>query len=651
VAACRLSKGPMTWSSQKRRNPDFHPALVALCILCILFGFAANAQQPQRPCEITVTIRSGDGSPTDIAANVSLYYFAGGSALNVVQPRGGQVVFRNLSPARYSVEVTAGGYQTVTQSVDLQVAGQSELVYVSLTPQSTGQAPSTSSVPVIAPKAQKELTKILEDLRANRTADAQKRLEKVSRTAPSYPDVNYLWGAYYSQTQDRPHAKESWQKALQEDPRHAYALAALAQAASDDRDFPVAIGYLERLVDLQPSSWSYQLRLAAAYMAHQELDRAEKSAIRATELGKEHAADGHLILAQIYAKRKEQEQVIHELEAFLTAAPASPRAPQVRQWIATLRAPATPPTASSSSTSASPTDVSATSLPLAAANVPLLTSNVLPEPNWLPADVDATIPAVEPGVACPMGKIQQETGERVHEFISAVNRITATEYLDNEVMDDSGLPKRRESRRYNYVVAVSRVPTSQLVRVEEYRNGSAGLENFPERVATLGVPAMVLVFDHAFRNDYDMYCEGLSHNHGGSSGLAWQVHFRQKHDQPARLRGYTIGRANYALPLRGRAWIATDSFQVLSMETDIVAPLPAIQLKTEHDIIEYAPVKFSKNNQELWLPASAELFLDFHGHRIHRRHYFRNYLLFSVDENQKISDPKAALDSLPDASQ
>jgi hypothetical protein len=136
----------------------------------------------------------------------------------------------------------------------------------------------------------------------------------------------------------------------------------------------------------------------------------------------------------------------------------------------------------------------------------------------------------------------------------------------------------------------------------------------------------------------------LSRSHAGPSGRTWQIHFRQKPDKPARLRGYQVGRAYYPLPLRGRAWIATDSFQVAGLETDIVAPIPAIQLKVEHAFIEYASVKFRKGNQELWLPDSAELFFDFHGHRMHRRHYFRNYMLFSVDETQKISEPKAALE-------
>jgi tetratricopeptide (TPR) repeat protein len=637
----------MVWLSRLLRNAAFRSGVAAVCVPCVLFGLAASAQQPQRPCEITVHIRSADGSPSDVTPNVSLYFFAGGSALDVVQPRAAQVTFRNLSPARYSVEVTATGYQTVTQPVDLQVAGQSEQVYITLTPESSANPKSTSAVPVIAPKAQKELGKILEDLRANNTADAQRRLEKVSRSAPSYPDVNYLWGAYYSQTQDRPRAKEYWQKALQEDPRHVYALTALAQAAADDRDYPAAIGYLERLVEAQPSSWSYQLRLAAAYTAGQELDKAEKSATRAIELGKEQAADAYLIRAQIHAKQKDPERSTKDLEAFLAAAPRSPRAPQVRQWVANLRAPTSPVAAFPAG--ASPSSVAVISLTPATGNLLSRPADVLPPPQWLPADVDSNVPPVEPAVACPLDKVQLETGKRVREFVNAVNRITATEYLENEVIGDSGLPTRRQSRKYNYVVAVSRIPTAQLVRVEEYRNGSGGLGSFPEQIATLGLPAMVLVFDPVFRGDYDMYCEGLSHSHGGST---WQVHFRQKPDKPARLRGYTIGRANYALPLRGRAWIATDSFQVVGLETDIVAPLPAIRLKTEHDIIEYAPVKFVKNNEELWLPVSAEVFVDFHGHRIHRRHSFRDYRLFSVDSTQKISDPKQALEANPaDSSQ
>jgi hypothetical protein len=52
------------------------------------------------------------------------------------------------------------------------------------------------------------------------------------------------------------------------------------------------------------------------------------------------------------------------------------------------------------------------------------------------------------------------------------------------------------------------------------------------------------------------------------------------------------------------------------------------------------PVKFASHHQQLWLPESAEIFFDYGNRRMHRRHHFRDYMLFAVDEKQKISVPK-----------
>jgi hypothetical protein len=81
------------------------------------------------------------------------------------------------------------------------------------------------------------------------------------------------------------------------------------------------------------------------------------------------------------------------------------------------------------------------------------------------------------------------------------------------------------------------------------------------------------------------------------------------------------------------------------METDLVAPLPQIRLLSDHTIVDYGPVQFRKGNVEMWLPQSAELYSDWKGRRMHRRLSFSRYLLFSVDEKQKIYEPKAGPES------
>ena len=77
------------------------------------------------------------------------------------------------------------------------------------------------------------------------------------------------------------------------------------------------------------------------------------------------------------------------------------------------------------------------------------------------------------------------------------------------------------------------------------------------------------------------------------------------------------------------------------METDLVAPAPQIQLLAEHTAIEYGPVKFREGDVNLWLPLSAEVYFAWRGQQVHRRHSFDHYMLFTVDDKQRITAPPA----------
>jgi len=83
------------------------------------------------------------------------------------------------------------------------------------------------------------------------------------------------------------------------------------------------------------------------------------------------------------------------------------------------------------------------------------------------------------------------------------------------------------------------------------------------------------------------------------------------------------------------------------LETDLVRPMPEIRLAAEHTVIEYGPVRFRERNVDMWLPQSAEVYSDWRGRRFHLRHSFTKYMLFSVDDKQTISAPKAAEETAP----
>ena len=591
-------------------------------------------QNPERPSTLVVSVRMPDGSPLDTPAMVNLYTFSGSPA-GIGIFRSGTAEFTNLSPGSYALDVIAAGYKRETANVQILTAGERQQVTLSLTPESAGSPTANpSALPVLAPRVEKEVTKALEDLRGSKPEDARKHLERASQLVPSHPDINYLWGMYYAQLKDYQNAKLYWEKAVQISPRHVFSLAALAQLALQRLDYPAATDYLLRASDAAPSVWRYHEQLSETYLSQEKFDEAQKRAERALELGKERAALAHFVLARIFMERHNPETALKQLEAFLATHPTGSRAVEAQRLRDALRQPELPVTALANAN----LELDTTTAARGADSVPstAITAELMPPPKWMPPDVDDSMPPVESTAGCPLQKIQDEAGNRVGQFVDAVNRIAATESMDNEVFDHSGIAARRTSRSYSYVASVEQVRPG-VYTMEEYRNGMMDLDLFPERIATLGLTALVMVFHPVYRDDYQVTCEGLSRWHGG---LAWQVHFRQNAKRSPRLRSYRVNGKSYPIALRGRAWISAETFQIESLETDLVSPVPQIRLRAEHISVEYMPVQFKSHRQELWLPESAEIYFDLNNHRMHRRHHFRDYMLFAVDEKQQISDPE-----------
>ena len=624
-----------------RQRKCIAPFFLGMCLVAVCAGRAqqpGQQQQPQnpdRPSTVFVNVRLPDGSPYDLPAIVNLYNFSG-SAVGIGTFRAGTAEFDRIMPGNYTIEVVAAGYQKLTEPVEVLSGGARQQVQVTLVAEKSNLDAVPPGPPILAPSAEKELGKALEDIRANKPEDARKHLEKAAHAAPANPDVNYLWGMYYAQMKDMSKAKEYWEKAIQIYPRHVFSLAALAQLALEESNGPVAVDLLVRVTDLVPSSWRYQARLAEAYLLSGDYAEVQKHAERAIELGKERAAEAQFILAQALLRTNDAQRALKALDVYLASQPSGPRAAEARQMLGTLRLDAQPTAASA----VAPTSTGLLGLNKSTTSI---TEELVPPPKWMPPDVDESMPPVESVAGCPLDRVRDEAGKRVGEFVDAVNRIAATESLENEVIDRSGLPMRRVSRNYSYVASVQQIRPG-MYTMEEYRNGGMDLDLFPERIATLGLTALVMAFHQVYRDDYDVTCEGLSRWHGS---LAWQIHFRQKADKPSRLRSYRVNSFSFPVGLRGRAWIAADTFQIVSLETDLVSPVPQIQLRAEHISVEYAPVKFTSHQTQLWLPESAEIFFDYGHRRMHRRHHFRNYMLFAVDEKQQISAPKMEAEEAP----
>jgi tetratricopeptide (TPR) repeat protein len=487
------------------------------------------------------------------------------------------------------------------------------------------------SQPLPSQKLQKELSKSLTALHNGYLSDARHHLESALKLDPTSANLYFVKGLIAARGNDLPDARAAWEKSLSLEANNMLPMLALGQFLLLREDYDGSEIYLQRARATDPNAWRPDQLLSVLSLRRHDYAQAVTFAEQSLDLGKSQANAARLPLAEALIALNERAKAVETLNGFLHNNPPRELTPIAQQLLNTLQAGPDAMVTDSANAGAVPNSGNSK---FSFAVLPLLPISL---PTWIPADVDESMPIVEAGASCPMDDVLAGAAKNVEKFVKSVDHFTATESLDHELVDDWGFAERREKRHFDYVVEISE-PRHGFFSVKEYRNGTGDLNQFPDGIATLGLPSIVLLFHPYFRDDYELTCEGLGR---WKNTPAWQVHFIQRPGRPS-LRSYRIGVAgpSYSVGLKGRVWIDKKTLQVVRIESDLVSPLPGIKLAAEHQDVEFAPVKFRDLRQPMWLPATANIYFDLRGRKFRRLNTFSDYLLFSVDDKQKISAPK-----------
>jgi tetratricopeptide (TPR) repeat protein len=368
---------------------------------------------------------------------------------------------------------------------------------------------------------------------------------------------------------------------------------------------------------------------------------------KAVNLAPNHAP-AWLALGQAAYLQRDYARANTSLEQFLREQPRSPQAGIAQDLIARMHG-STPSKGAAAPANSSPTDLaghkgSADANKLASAVLPDLPAiTPITETNWIPPDVDQEKLILDLGASCQLAEVLQATGNRVRELVENVDRFTATEKVEHSSLSPLGLEISKETRKFDYLVEIRPFGAHDL-DVQEYRNGSVSAQQFPGHIATIGLPTLALIFHPYYQENYEFSCEGRGAWRGKP---VWTVHFQQRTDRKSAMLVYRVGGKSFAVGLKGRAWIDNTNSQILAIETDTMRPVPEIRLMRDHQLIEYGPVDFRNDTLHLWLPKSADWYSSLSGQRYHRRHTFSNFLLFSVEDQQKIDKPKEPVEPTP----
>jgi len=481
---------------------------------------------------------------------------------------------------------------------------------------------------VMSPKVRKDEKRAISLLMSGNLPVAQEKLDSAYKLAPHSPDINFLLGYLYYAKKDFTRAGTYLDAAVNLNPHNAQALTLLGRTGLERADYPAARSALEQAILADSENWLPHNLLADAYLHLQNYDKARDEAQVAITKGNKVAAPAQLILGQALLGLGQEQQGIQALTTFLDEEPNHPLTAEVRaliDWIHERDSPAAS-TQLASANPASGVD------PLEATPGPVLSIK-----SWQPLGVDDIKPTLAAGVTCPVGEVLDQSGRRVQELVGDLARFAAVEDIFHQTLDPLGFPTHAQTRKYNYVATISELESGDLNVDESRAEETLGLSGYPDQIASIGFVTLALVFHPSMRDDFEMSCEGLGDWHGQPS---WLVHFRQRDDRPNRLHAYQVGHQTYSVGLKGRAWITAGKFQIVRMEADMIKPMPEIQLLSEHQIVEYGPVSFPRKNTTLWLPKSAELYFDFRKHRYYRRHSYDHYMLYSVETQEKIKEPR-----------
>ena len=431
----------------------------------------------------------------DRSARVDLTNLANHVGGFLVVPGHEAAVFVNTVLGKYVISVTAVGFLSASLEINvLSPVRQDVDIVLHRDPAAITINEASGLMPA---KARKEAKRAVSLLKSGDLNDAEKRLKTAYVSAPSNADLNFLLGYLYFQKNDYAQSRTYLGTAAKLSPHSAQTLTLLGRTTLALQNYPEAESALEQPILVDSEEWLPHDLLASTYLHQREYskarDEAQIAVAKGARAGKNASSASELTLGRALIGLGNKDEGIKALCVFLKESPPENMIEPVRALIKRVEEGDQAPAAGLVTTT-SPGPLMA---------VPKL---VLSMQTWRPPDVDDVKPALEPGVTCSRAQVLAGAGQRVQELVQDITRFTADEDLFHKSLDGAGLANHAETRKYNYVGAISSKPGSVLI--EDYSEDRVPQNGYPDGISSTGFIMLALVFHPDMQGDFDFDCEG-----------------------------------------------------------------------------------------------------------------------------------------------
>jgi len=253
-----------------------------------------------------------------------------------------------------------------------------------------------------------------------------------------------------------------------------------------------------------------------------------------------------------------------------------------------------------------------------------------------PPDLTGLEPATDQG---QLDSILSAVGKTVAEFFANFPSTSSLEQIHQEKLRRKQKVGATLDQKFRYLCFS---PTEDWgPGFDEYRADSLGIQALPQGLQdgfmlTSGFASASLLFHPKYQSQATFRYLGRQKVNGRD---AYVIAFAQ---QPGKARlngGFKSGGISIPTFSQGLAWVDSQSYQITRLRTDLLRPLPEVNLERETTEIAFGEVYFKGIAGGFWLPQQVTVTVDWNGKHLRNEHRYSEFKLFNVKATQKIRNP------------
>jgi tetratricopeptide (TPR) repeat protein len=251
----------------------------------------------------------------------------------------------------------------------------------------------------------------------------------------------------------------------------------------------------------------------------------------------------------------------------------------------------------------------------------------------LPLDLTGLEPATD---QAQLNSILSGVGKTVADFFRNFPNTSSLEQVHQERLTRKEKVAGEFDQKFRYLCFTP--AQAWGLGFDEYRvdtsGGQAWLRGREDGfMLTSGFASASLIFHPAYQPQADFRYLGRQKVNGRDN---YVIAFAQ---QPAKARvngAFKSGDSTMATFSQGLAWIDPQSYQITRLRTDLLRPLPEVNLQRETTEIVYGEIRFKGTDAGFWVPQQVTVSVDWNGKHLRNEHRYSEFKLFRVEANEKV---------------